>query len=77
MKADIVHQYYRDPETGVEMHFSKYPDFGWTVGFPQTQPGDAFFFEGNIPWSTLSAEEQAVVDAYYKKLHKMMEEDDE
>ena len=33
MKADIVHQYYKDPETGVEMHFSKYPDWGWTVGF--------------------------------------------
>lgn len=31
MKADPVHQYYRDPETGVEMNFSKYPDYGWIV----------------------------------------------
>ena len=77
MKADIVHQYYKDLETSVEMLFSKYPDYGWTVMFPQTREGDAFLFEGNIPWPTLSKEEQSVVDAYYKVLDEILEEDDE
>lgn len=44
MKADIVHQYYKDPETGVEMHFSKYPDWGWTVGFHNID------FEGSLDY---------------------------
>ena len=74
MKADIVHQYYKDPETGVEMSFSKYPDFGWTVGFHNIDFEGGLDYRGNIPWPTLSAEEQAVVDENYKKLHKMMEE---
>lgn len=75
MKADIVKQYYKDLETGVEMSFSKYRLYGWTVMFPQTNEGDAFLFEGNIPWSTLSEEEQAVVDAYYKVLDEILEEE--
>lgn len=33
MQKNPVCYYYKDPETGVEMHFSKYPDWGWTVGF--------------------------------------------
>ena len=77
MKADIVKQYYKCPTTGVEMNFSKYPDFGWSVSFPQVQPGDAFFFEGNIPWPELTEAEKLVVDENYKKLYKALEEDDE
>ena len=75
MKADIVHYYYKDLETSVEMMFSKYRLYGWTVMFPQTKEGDAFLFEGNIPWPTLSEEEQAVVDAYYKVLDEILEEE--
>lgn len=77
MKADIVHQYYKNPETGVEMSFSKYPDWGWTVGFHNIDFEGSLDYVGKIPWPELSAEEQAVVDENYKKLHKMMEEDDE
>ena len=77
MKADIVHQYYKDPETGVEMHFSKRIGFGWSVNFPKSTPFEALYYKGKIPWPALSTEEQAVVDENYKKLHKMLEEDDE
>ncbi|UZS00865.1 hypothetical protein [Pseudomonas phage vB_PsaM_M1] len=80
MKTDPVHCYYKDPATGVEMSFSKRSDFGWAVSFPNAKTKEeisaALHFK-NIPWPTLSAEEQAVVDENYKKLHKMMEEDDE
>lgn len=72
-----VHYYYKDPETGVEMNFSKYSDWGWTISFPHTKAEDAFFFEGKIPWPELSTEEQAVVDENYKNLHRMIREEDD
>ena len=74
MKADIVHQYYKDPETGVEMCFSKSSQWGWSIGFPNITFEHAFDYKGVIPWPKLPAEEQAVVDENHKKLHKMMEE---
>lgn len=77
MKADPVHQYYKDLETGVEMSFSKYPDWGWVVGFHNIDFEGSLDYIGKIPWSKLSAEEQAVVDENYEKLYKMMEEDDD
>lgn len=77
MQKNPVCYYYKDPETAVEMNFRILTECGWSVSFPQVQPGDAFFFEGNIPWPKLSDAEKLAVDENYKKLHKMMEEDDD
>ena len=77
MQKSPICYYYKDPETGVEMHFSKRIGFGWSVSFPKSTPFEALYYEGKIPWPKLPAEEQAVVDENYKKLYKMLEEDDE
>lgn len=80
MQKNPVCYYYKDPETGVEMNFSNNSGFGWGVSFPNAETKEeisaALHFK-NIPWPVLSAEQQAVVDENYKKLHKMMEEGDE
>ena len=77
MQKHPVCYYYKDPETGVEMNFRILTEYGWSVSFHQVQPGDAFFFEGNIPWPELTEAEKLVVDENYKKLYKALEEDDE
>jgi hypothetical protein len=77
MQKNPVCYYYKDPGIGVEMNFRILTEYGWSVSFPQEQPGDAFFFEGNIPWPELTDTEKAVVDENYKKLYKALEEDDE
>lgn len=75
MKTDPVHYYYKDPETGVEMSFSKSNQWGWAVGFHNIDIGEMIDYKGPIPWPTLSAEEQAVVDENYKNLHRMIREE--
>lgn len=72
MTIDIVHQYYKDPDTGVEMRFSKHSGYGWCISFPFLDITASFDYTGDIPWPKLSTEEQAVVDESYKKLHEMM-----
>jgi len=67
-----VKYYFMCPETGVEMHFSKYPDFGWAVGFHNIDFEGSLDYRGNIPWPELTDTEKAVVDENYKKLHEMM-----
>lgn len=77
MQKHPVCYYYKDLETEVEMSFSKTDQWGWAVGFHNIDIEGMIDYKGPIPWPTLSAEEQAVVDENYKKLHRMMEEDDE
>jgi hypothetical protein len=77
MKTDPVHYYFKCSETGVEMSFSRTDDWGWGVSFPQVQQGDAFYFEGDIPWPELSEEQQEVVDENHRHLNERMREDDD
>lgn len=75
MKTDMVHYYYKNLETGVEMSFSKSDQWGWGVHFVNLH--NSLDYKGHIPWPTLSAEEQAVVDENYRKLYEALEEEDE
>lgn len=72
MSIDIVHQYYKDLNTGAEMSFSKHSDYGWCISFPFLDISASFDYTGDIPWPKISTEEQAVVEESYKKLHEMM-----
>ena len=77
MTTDIVKQYYKDPDTGTEMSFSKHSDYGWCISFPFLDAIEALDYAGDIPWPKLSTEEQAVVDANYENLRKMLREEGE
>lgn len=75
MKTDMVKYYFKCPDTGVEMSFSKSPNFGWAVGFhtkTTDEAVDAFLSDIVIPWPTLSEEEQRVVDKNYEDLRERM-----
>lgn len=72
MSIDIVHQYYKDLDTGTEMSFSKHSDYGWCISFPFLDINKSLGYAEDIPWPKLSTEEQAVVEESYKKLHEMM-----
>ena len=76
MQKNPVCYYYKDVKTGVEMSFSKHPDWGWAVGFHNIDFEGSLDYRGNIPWSELTEAEKLVVDENYKKLYKMMEEGD-
>ena len=67
MQKSPIFYYYKDPETGVEMHFSKSSQWGWSIGFPNITFEHAFDYKGVIPWPKLPAEEQAVVDERFTK----------
>lgn len=78
MKTHPVHYYYRDPETGVEMSFSKTDQWGWGISFHNIDIEETFDYSmDKIPWPELSPEEKAVVDANYENLHKMVREEDD
>lgn len=69
---NTVCYYYKDPETGLEMNFTK-STFGWAVSFPdatieQLRVGMKLA-QKHFP--KLSEQEQAIVDENYKKLHKL------
>lgn len=79
MKSNIIKYYYKGPTTGVEMNFTLSSSYGWGISFPLGVDGHRKLRDANIeiPWPTLSAEEQAVVDDNYEKLYKILEEDDD
>lgn len=73
MKIDPVHYYYKDLNTGMEIEFSKLSDWGWSVCFPKASFDEIMDYEGEIPWPSLTPEEQAIVDENYEKLYKALE----
>lgn len=79
MQKHPVCYYYKCPTTEVEMKFTMESSFGWGVSFPKGIKEYRKLLEANIdiPWPILSAEEQAVVDASYENLHKMIREEDD
>ena len=76
MSTDIVKQYYKAPDTGIEMHFSKHSNYGWCISFPFLDAIEALDYAGDIPWPKLSTEEQAVVDENYKRLREALTKDE-
>lgn len=72
VKTDMVQQYYKDPDTGMEMRFTKTEEWGWSVYFPKANVDEALDYNGYIPWPELSPEEQKVLDNNYKRLHEMI-----
>jgi len=77
MKIDPVKYYFRDPETGVEMEFTKSEEWGWAISFKNCSIDQMLNYKGRIPWPTLSEDEQKVVDANYERLRKACEEDED
>lgn len=77
MKTDMVKYYYKDPDTGVEVTFSKSPQFGWAVSYhvSREEMFDILLSDIKLPWPELSDEDQRVVDANYDNLYKSLEED--
>ena len=74
MKTDMVKYYYKDPDTGLEVTFSKSPQFGWAVQFhvSKEEMFDMLMSEIKLPWPELSEDEKKVVDANYKALEERM-----
>lgn len=74
-----VCQYYKCPETGIEMNFTKHREWGWCISFPREQDLEKLdkAFSAKIPWPELSKEEQEVVDANYQKLHEDIEKEEQ
>lgn len=77
MKSDMVKYYYKDLGTGVEMQFTKTDQWGWAVGFINTDFLGSINYDGIIPWPTLSEEEQKIVDENYKRLYEILENEDD
>ena len=81
MKHPVCY-YFKCSKTGVELNFTRSDMYGWCVGFPNMRllddSPDVLLREAGveIPWPELTDDEKVVVDENYKKLHKMMEEDD-
>lgn len=77
MKTDMVKYYYKDLDTGVEVTFSKSPQFGWAVSYhvSKEEMFDILLSDVVLPWPRLGAEEQRVVDANYDKLYKSLEDE--
>ena len=74
MKTDMVKYYYKDLDTGVEVTFTKTPQWGWAVRFhvSREEMFDMLLSEIKLPWPELSEDEQKVVDANYKALEERM-----
>ena len=72
MKTDMVKYYYKDPDTGVEVTFSKTAQWGWAVSYhvSKEEMFDILLSDTKLPWPSLSEEEQKVVDANYKALEE-------
>ena len=77
VKTDMVKYYYKDLDTGVEVTFSKTPQFGWAVRFHVSKEEifDTLLSEIKLPWPELSEDEKKVVDANYDKLYKSLEDE--
>lgn len=76
METDIVQQYYKDVDTGVEMVFTKSREWGWAIHFPGGFK-ERRKFKGNIPWPKLTPEEQKIVDNNYEMLWGLIREEEE
>ena len=76
VKTDMVKYYYKDLDTGVEVTFSKSPQFGWAVSYhvSKEEMFDMLLSDIVLPWPELSEDEQRVVDANYDKLYKSLED---
>ena len=74
VKTEMVKYYYKDLDTGVEVTFSKSPQFGWYVQYhvSREEMFDILLSETKLPWPELSEEEKKVVDANYKALEGRM-----
>lgn len=72
MRTDMVKYYYKDLDTGVEVTFSKSPQFGWAVSYhvSREEMFDILLSDIKLPWPELSEDEQKVVDANYKTLEE-------
>ena len=77
MRTNPVQQYYKDPETGMEMRFTKTDEWGWSVCFPKATIDEALDYEGVILWPELREEEQKVVDANYEKLYEYIRREED
>ena len=80
MKIDMVKYYFKDPNTGVEMSFSKTEQWGYAVAFHVSKEEsilDILVSDIKLPWPDLSESEQRVVNANYDKLYKSLEDEDE
>ena len=77
MKTDMVKYYYKDLATGVEVTFTKTPQWGWGVSFhvSKEEMFDILLSDIKLPWPSLSEDEQKVVDANYDKLYKSLEDE--
>ena len=77
MKIDMVKYYYKDPDTGVEVTFSKTAQWGWGASFhvDREEMFDMLLSDIKLPWHELSEEDQKVVDANYDKLYKSLEDE--
>lgn len=82
MSIDMVKYYYKDPDTGVEVTFSKTPHWGYAVQYHVSKEErvdsilDMLISDIKLPWPELSEEEQRVVDANYDKLYKSLEDEE-
>lgn len=74
MKTDMVKYYYKDPDTGVEVTFSKTPHWGYAVQYhvSKEEVFDMLISDIKLPWPELSEEEQRVVDKNYEDLRERM-----
>ena len=74
MKIDMVKYYYKDPDTGVEVTFSKTPHWGWAIQYhvSKEEMFDMLISGTKLPWPDLSEEEQRVVDKNYEDLRERM-----
>lgn len=71
MKTDTVCYYYKCPETGIEIHFTKSGGFGWGVSFVNLNgKSRRDIAHEMIPWPKLSTEEQNIVNLNYERLYR-------
>ena len=75
MKTDMVKYYYKDPDTGVEVTFSKTAQWGWAVSYhvSREEMFDILLSEINLPWPELSRDEEEIVNKNYADLRERME----
>ena len=75
MKTDMVKYYYKDPDTGVEVTFSKTAQWGWAVSYhvSREEMFDILLSEINLPWPELSRDEEEIVNKNYADLRERMQ----
>ena len=72
VKTDMVKYYYKDLDTGVEVTFTKTPQWGWAASYhvSREEMFDILLSDIKLPWPELSEDEKRVVDANYKALEE-------